>query len=141
MPVIVESFRQALPAEVGAQLSRVYRDSPEFESGEAAVAALAAALAAGATLYTGFFNQRHIAAILAEGEGPHRQLRYLCVHPATRGRGVAERLMAEARRLQGEVGVEYLEADFDLSQEGVPEMLLALGFIPHGEAGIYRCRL
>ncbi len=33
-----------------------------------------------------------------------------------------------------------LEADFDLSQEGVPDMLLALGFIPHGQ-GNYRFRL
>ncbi len=141
MPVIVESFQASLPEVVSQQLARVYLDSPEFEGGEAAVAALAQALAEGATLYTGLFNARHIAAVLAQGQGPVRQLRYLCVHSATRGRGVAERLMYEARRLEGEQGAQYLEADFNLSQEGVPEMLLALGFIPHGQTGLYRARL
>lgn len=140
MPVVVESVRQQMPEALEAQLLRIYADSPDFESPEAAMATLKGALSEGAVLYTGIFNQRYIAAVLASGTGETRQLRYLCVHPATRGRGVAERLMNETRRLESEAGTAWLEADFNLAQEGIPDMLLALGFIPHGN-GRHRARL
>lgn len=141
MPVVVETASAPLDRELAGELLRIYSDSPDFTAPETAVAVLADALANGDTLYTGVFNQRHIAAVLVRGEGPTRYLRYLGVHPATRGRGVAERLVAEVRRLEAERGTEWLEAGFDLKQEGVPDMLLAMGFIPHGEAGNYRCRV
>lgn len=142
MPLLVESVRQTLPEALAAALARVYRDSPEFASSEAAMTVLAQGLGEdGSVLYSGVFNSKPIAAVLASGSGKCRQLRHLCVHPANRGRGVGARLMDEVRRLEGEQGVEYLEAVFDLSQAGVPEMLLAMGFIPHGEPPVYRCRL
>lgn len=140
MPVAVEVAASPLAATLADELRRVYVDYPAFASAEAAVAVLQEAVVAGDILYTGLFNKRHIAAVLVRGEGETRHMRYLSVHAATRGRGVAERLVAEVRRLEAERGTQWLEADFDLSQEGVPEMLLALGFIPHGE-GNYRCRL
>jgi len=142
MPLMVESFRFALPDELKTQLVKVYKDSPEFASGESALEVLAEALGGhDSVLYAGVFNDRHICSVLAQGDGPHRQLRYLCVHPANRGRGIARRLIDEVRRLEAEQGSSYLEAVFDLRQQGVPEMLLAMGFIPHGEPGAYRCRL
>jgi ribosomal protein S18 acetylase RimI-like enzyme len=140
MPVAVTVAVAPLDAALAGELRRVYADYPAFASAEVAVETLAAAVAAGDTLYTGVFNARHIAAVLVRGEGETRHMRYLSVHVATRGRGVAERLVAEVRRLEAARGVQWLEADFDLTQEGVPDMLLALGFIPHGE-GNYRCRL
>ncbi|MFN3587062.1 MAG: acetyl-CoA sensor PanZ family protein [Moraxellaceae bacterium] len=140
MPVAVAPVASPFTPALAADLARVYADSPEFSSAEAAVAVLADATAEGDVLYTGLFNGRHIAAVLVRGEGRVRAMRYLCVHAATRGRGVAERLVAEVRRLELARGTQWLEADFDLTQEGVPEMLLAMGFIPHGN-GNYRCLL
>jgi len=140
MPVAVEIAASPLTDALAAELLRVYVDYPAFTSAEAALAVLEEAVAAGDTLYTGVFNNRHIAAALVRGAGETRHMRYLSVHAATRGRGVAERLVAEVRRLEAERGTAWLEAEFDLTLEGVPEMLLAMGFIPHG-TGNYRCRL
>ncbi len=140
MPVAVAAVSAPLAADLLQDLQRVYADYPVFVSPEDALQALQQGLAAGGTLYTGLFNARHIDAVLVVGEGEVRGMRYLSVHLATRGRGVAERLVAEVRRLEAERGAQWLEADFDLSQDGIPEMLLALGFIPHGEDN-YRCRL
>lgn len=140
MPVAVATLTLPFPEAAQAELQRIYADSPEFPSPEAAMAALEQAMAAGEQLYVGVFNDRHIAAVLVGGAGDVRQMRFLCVHAATRGRGVAERLVAEVRRLEGERGATWLEAAFDLGQPGIADMLLALGFIPHGE-GHYRCRL
>lgn len=140
MPVVVETAPSALDPVLADQLARIYADSPEFTSAGAAVDVLRDAVAAGDALYMAVFNARHIGAVLVRGDGPTRHMRYLCVHEATRGRGVAERLVAEVRKREAGRGTYWLEADFDLSQEGVPEMLLAMGFIPHG-AGNYRCRI
>lgn len=140
MPVAVAAVSAPLAADLLQDLQRVYVDYPVFATPDDALAVLQQGVAAGGTLYTGLFNARHIAAVLVVGEDEVRGMRYLSVHQATRGRGVAERLVAEVRRLEAERGARWLEADFDLSQDGIPEMLLALGFIPHGE-GNYRCRL
>lgn len=138
MPLIVESFRLGLPGEVKEQLGRLYKGSPEFSSGDAAAVVIEEALqGSDSTLYTGVFNARHICAILAQGKAPRRQLRYLCVHPANRGRGIARRLFEEVRRLESAQGITDLEAAFDLDIEGVPEMLKALGFAP-GPNGHYQ---
>ncbi len=140
MPVAVEVVSPPLSLALEHDLARIYANYPGFASAEAAMEVLRDALAAGDTLYTGLFNAHHIAAVLVRGEGEVRHMRYLCVHGATRRRGVAERLVDEMRRLEMGRGTQWLEADFDLAQEGVPEVLLALGFIPHA-GGNYRCRL
>lgn len=140
MPVYVEPLSPPFSEESREGLRRVYTDTPEFPSPEEALVALEEAVREGSTLYVGIFNQRLVAGILLSGQGDTRQMRYLCVHPATRGRGVSERLVAEVRRLETERGTHWLEADFDLRQEGVSEMLLGMGFIPKG-AGHYRAML
>lgn len=138
MPVLVSVAATPLAPQIMADMEKVYVDSPEFASGTAAAQALADATQAGETLYLGVFNGHNISAVLVRGENENRHMRFLCVHHATRGRGVAERLVAEVRRLEKERGARWLEADFDLTQEGVSEMLLDLGFIPHGDNGHYR---
>jgi len=138
MPVLVTVAAPPLSPQIAADLGKVYADSPEFSSAAAGVRVLADALSDGDTLYLGVFNGHYIAAVLVRGETETRHMRYLCVHQATRGRGVAERLVEEVRRLELEHSTRWLEADFDLTQEGVPEMLLAMGFIPHGPQGNYR---
>lgn len=139
MPLIVDSFRGGLPADGRASLARVYAGSPEFSSGEAALLVLEEALEAGeGTLYAGLFNSKFICALLAQGAAPQRQLRYLCVHPANRHRGIARRLFDEVRRLEAARGTESLEAVFDLQIDGVPEMLVALGFTRGSDAETFR---
>ena len=140
MPVTVAVAPVPLDAALQSSLRRVYADYPGFASPEAAVAALAEAANAGDTLYTAVFNARVIAAALTHGAGDARHMRYLCVHAASRGRGVAERLVAEIHRLEAARGHRWLEADSDVNQEGVVDALLAVGFIPYGE-GHYRCPL
>jgi GNAT superfamily N-acetyltransferase len=144
MPVVVEVAATPLSPALETELGHIFTDYPAFTSADIALTVLRAAVAEGDTLYTAFFNNRYIAAVLVRGEGETRHMRYLCVHNATRGRGVAERLIAEMRRYELVRGTKWLEADFDLAQEGVPELLLALGFIPHGAgngAGSYRYSL
>jgi GNAT superfamily N-acetyltransferase len=138
MPVSVSVAVAPLTPSIMVDMEKVYADSPEFESGAEAAQALADATRDGEALYLGMFNGHNISAVVVRGEREVRHMRFLCVHHATRGRGVAERLIAEVRRLEQEAGTRWLEADFNLAQEGVPEMLLDLGFIPHGDAGHYR---
>ena len=115
MPVLVSVAAAPLSPQVMADMEKVYVDSPEFASGAAAAEVLADATSDGDTLYLGVFNGHNISAVLVRGDGDSRSMRYLCVHHATRGRGVAERLVAEVRRLEQERGTRWLEADFDLA--------------------------
>lgn len=138
MPVLVERHTTSLDAPLLAELGRLYSDTPDFANAASAQEVLAEAVADGDVLYAGLFNGKHIAAALIRGNGPTRHLHYLAVHPATRGRGVASRLVAEIRRQEGALGADWIEADFDTTQEGIPEMLLSMGFIPHGPDGHFR---
>jgi len=74
MPVAVTVAVAPLDAALAGELRRVYADYPAFASAEVAVETLAAAVAAGDTLYTGVFNARHIAAVLVRGEGETRHM-------------------------------------------------------------------
>lgn len=135
MPVAVAELPAPLADAPRQDLERIYADWPAGTAADCV-----AAVAAGATLYTGLFNARHIAAVLVCDSAAGRQLRLLAVHPATRGRGVAERLLAEVRRLESLRGTPWLLADDDVARAGSADLLLALGFIPHAEGG-FRCRL
>lgn len=140
MPLVVRTLTGPLNEAQRTDLAKIYVQTPDFPDAVSAVSALEAALEAGQRLHVGEFNGHLIAAVLVNGVDGDRVMRYLCVHPATRGRGVAERLVDEARRLEGESGGDYLIAGFNLAQDGIPEMLMSLGFIPHGE-GAYRAKL
>lgn len=133
MPVLVETLTVPFSQSAQDELQRVYTDSPAFDAPEEAITALSAAVANGDTLYVGVFNARFVAAVLVGNGSDARQMRFLNVHPATRGRGVAERLVAEVRRLETERGSTWLEAAFDLSQEGISDMLLSMGFVTRNE--------
>lgn len=138
MPVIVERHAGSLDSTLLEELGRLYSDTPDFANAASAREVLSDAVADGDVLYAALFNGKHIGAALIRGEGATRHMQYLAVHPATRGRGVASRLVAEIRRLEAETGADWVEADFDITQEGIPEMLLSMGFIPHGLDGHYR---
>lgn len=140
MPVEVFEFHHELPVDVASMLDKVYVDTPGTSGSVEVLQEVEKGLKNGGRYYAGQFNGKWIAGVLVSGLDGERVLRFLAVHPATRGRGVAERLVNEVRRLEAEQGEGYLVTGFDLTQPGVPEMLLALGFIPH-EEGAYRCQL
>lgn len=132
MPVVVNVVEDI--AAIRADLARVYQDFPGHDA-EGCLAAIEAALAAGgpqACFYSGFFNGRHIAGVLACGSTEARELSWLAVRSGTRGRGVGRRLLAEAIRLERNAGAGAItlrlpaEADAAITSRA----LAAAGFRP-----------
>ena len=109
MPVIVSAEQQLSP-ELSQHLAKLYDSSPEFSNGEAAIAKANEVLANQGLVYIGWFNNRPVASIMASGAANNRLLHNIVVHPANRGRGIADRLMAETCRLEREKGVTHFVA-------------------------------
>ena len=109
MPITVHAYTSLENNEVRSQLERLYDTSPEFSDGADAMEQLEQNLQQYTVLYTAEFNTRIIGAIWCTGQGETRLLEYVVVHPANRGRGVAERLVSEACRMEEEKGVKVFE--------------------------------
>ena len=109
MPITVHATTSIQKTEVREQLERLYDTSPEFSDGEDAIAQLEQNLAQYTLLYTAEFNTKIIGAIWVTGQGESRTLENIVVHPANRGRGVAERLVSEVCRMEEEKGVKTFE--------------------------------
>ena len=109
MPITVHAKTSLENNEVREQLERLYDTSPEFGDGNDAIEQLEQNLAQYTTLYTAEFNTKIIGAVWATGQGESRTLENIVVHPANRGRGVAERLISEVCRIEEEKGVTQFE--------------------------------
>ena len=109
MPITVHARTSLENAEVRSQLERLYDTSPEFGDGQDAVEQLEQHLAQYTTLYTAEFNTKIIGAIWCTGQGESKTLEYIVVHPANRGRGVAERLVSEVCRYEEAKEVKRFE--------------------------------
>ncbi len=109
MPITVHAHTSLENAEVRSQLERLYDNSPEFGDGQDAVEQLEQHLAQYTTLYTAEFNTKIIGAIWCTGQGESKTLEYIVVHPANRGRGVAERLVSEVCRYEEAKEVKRFE--------------------------------
>ncbi len=109
MPITVHAHTSLENAEVRSQLERLYDTSPEFGDGQDAVEQLEQHLALYTTLYTAEFNTKIIGAIWCTGQGESKTLEYIVVHPANRGRGVAERLVSEVCRYEEAKEVKRFE--------------------------------
>ena len=109
MPVIVSAEQQLSP-ELSQHLAKLYDSSPEFSNGEAAIIKANQVLANQGLVYIGWFNNRPVASIMASGAANNRLLHNIVVHPANRGRGIADRLMAETCRLEREKGAKHFVA-------------------------------
>ena len=109
MPITVHAITSLENPEVREQLERLYDTSPEFSDGQDAIEQLEQNLAQYTLLYTAEFNTKIIGAIWSTGQGESRTLENIVVHPANRGRGVAERLVSEACRMEEEKGVNHFE--------------------------------
>ena len=106
MPIQVEAVKSLSDAMVRNQVERLYATSPEFSDGQDAVNQLDSVLDEDTVLYTAIFNDKIIGAIWSVGTGNHRLLQNIVVHPANRGRGVADRLVSEVCRIEEEQGVQ-----------------------------------
>ena len=109
MPITVHAYTSLENEEMRSQLERLYDTSPEFGDGQDAVEQLEQNLAQYTTVYTAEFNTQIIGAIWCTGQGESKILEYIVVHPANRGRGVAERLVSEVCRMEEEKGVKFFE--------------------------------
>ncbi len=109
MPITVHAYTSLENAEVRSQLERLYDTSPEFGDGQDALQQLEQHLAQYTLVYTAEFNTKIIGAIWCSGQGERRRLEYIVVHPANRGRGVAERLVSEVCRMEEAKGVKVFE--------------------------------
>ena len=109
MPITVHAKTSLENEEVRNQLERLYDTSPEFGDGKDAVEQLDQTLAQYTLLYTAEFNTKIIGALWCTGQGESKVLENIVVHPANRGRGVAERLVEEVCRIEEEKGVKVFE--------------------------------
>ena len=109
MPITVHAYTSLEKEELRSQLERLYDTSPEFGDGHDAVEQLEQNLAQYTLLYTAEFNTKVIGAIWCSGQGENKTLEYIVVHPANRGRGVAERLVEEVCRMEEAKGVKVFE--------------------------------
>ncbi|MEB3766949.1 acetyl-CoA sensor PanZ family protein [Acinetobacter sp. MD2] len=109
MPISVQVYTSIDDEEQRNQLERLYNSSPEFISGTIAVEQLQQQLKQYSLLYTAEFNCRIIAAIWCIGTGDTRSLQHIVVHPANRGRGVAQRLISELCRMEKAKQVEHFQ--------------------------------
>ncbi|GEK42837.1 GNAT family N-acetyltransferase [Acinetobacter johnsonii] len=109
MPITVHAYTSLEKEELRSQLERLYDTSPEFGDGHDAVEQLEQNLAQYTLLYTAEFNTKVIGAIWCSGQGENKTLEYIVVHPANRGRGVAERLVEEVCRMEEVKGVKAFE--------------------------------
>ncbi len=109
MPITVHAKTSLDNEEVRDQLERLYDTSPEFGDGKDAIEQLEQNLAQYTLLYTAEFNTKIIGAVWCTGQGESKILENIVVHPANRGRGVAERLIEEVCRIEEEKGVKVFE--------------------------------
>ncbi len=111
MPLTLHALTQLDDARMREQLAHLYDTSPEFADGQDAVQQMDRALAAGDTLYVGLFNDKPIAAIWARlTNDPHtRLMQYIVVHPANRGRGIADMLVRDACDREAARGVAHFK--------------------------------
>ena len=102
MPVIVETVVQP-SAQDRSDLEKIYADAPAWLLAPYPDAAsLIDAGLAGGWLIAGRFNARLLGAAWLCQDADGWNLSHLCVRKITRGRGVGQRLIAEARQRAGE---------------------------------------
>ncbi len=111
MPITVHPKTSIENDDIHAQLNKLYDTSPEFNGGADALEQIEARLSKNESIiYVAEFNSKIIAAIwCTELNSQSKRLEYIVIHPANRGRGVADRLISEVCRLEEEKGVKNFE--------------------------------
>lgn len=109
MPLTIHAYSNVDDSALKEQLERLYETSPEFSDGIEAVEQLSAAMQVDTKIYTAEFNTKVIGAIWVSGQGNERLLQYIVVHPANRGRGIAERLVEQVCQDEEALGVDVFK--------------------------------
>ncbi|MFJ4197503.1 acetyl-CoA sensor PanZ family protein [Pseudomonas sp. NPDC089534] len=106
MPIIVQALNAA-DFQDQEDLQKIYRDAPPwlFAPYSGALQLIEGALADG-SLIAGRFNDRLLGAARLHPQGSVWYLSHLCVRKVTRRRGVAERLVNEARKMASQAGAQ-----------------------------------
>ncbi|AMZ73135.1 MULTISPECIES: aspartate 1-decarboxylase autocleavage activator PanM [Pseudomonas] len=106
MPIVVELITDA-SCQDQQDLQKIYRDAPAwlFEPFSDATQLIAQCLEEG-SLIAARFNDRLLGAARLQRHQNAWCLSHLCVRNVTRRRGVAERLVSEARRMAAPSGAE-----------------------------------
>lgn len=111
MPFTAVAFNKKLSDKaLNERIVKLYDVSPEFADGDSALGTFKAMLAKGDTLYLGIFNDNPIAAVTVRGTGTTKVLQYIVVHPANRGRGLAQKLVKDVCAQEKAAGVVAFEA-------------------------------
>ena len=106
MPIVVQAVHDIKDVLIRNQIERLYDISPEFINGMDAITQLEAALENNSRLYIASFNDKIIGAVWCERLTAQRsRLSYVVIHPANRGRSVAERLISELCRFEEADGI------------------------------------
>ncbi|AHL31674.1 acetyltransferase [Pseudomonas brassicacearum] len=106
MPIVVERLNAATGQDQ-QDLHKIYRDAPAWLFGSFGDAAqLIQGCLADDSLIAARFNDRLLGAARLQRHQNGWHLSQLCVRNITRRRGVAERLVSEARRIAEENGAE-----------------------------------
>lgn len=111
MPLTILAHQQIDRPELSEQIAHLYDTSPEFADGHDALQRLNQALAAGDTLYLAMFNEKPIGAIWARltDQPDTRLMQYIVVHPANRGRGIAEELVRQGCAAEEAKGAQHFK--------------------------------
>ncbi|MCP2075691.1 UNVERIFIED_ORG: ribosomal protein S18 acetylase RimI-like enzyme [Pseudomonas lini] len=106
MPIVVEHLNEATSQDQ-QDLHKIYRDAPTwlFEPFGGAAQLIQGCLE-DSSLIAARFNGRLLGAARLQRQQNVWHLSQMCVRNITRRRGVAERLVSEARRIAGENGAE-----------------------------------
>src|SRR5690606_11169184 len=89
-----------------SQRERRYDTRPEFSDGAYVMEQLEQNLAQYTSVYSAEFNSKIIGSIWFTEQVESRILENIVVHPANRGRGVAERLVCGVCRMEEQKGVK-----------------------------------
>lgn len=110
MPLVAVPHTKLDDDAINERIIKLYDLSPEFSDGKNALGFFKTALSKGDTLYLAMFNDNPIAAVCARGHGQTRLLQYIVVHPANRGRGIAQRVVKDVCQQEMANGVLNFEA-------------------------------
>ena len=110
MPLEAQAFHTLNDPELGTRIEALYESSPEFSSGAHALSFFKSALAKGDTLYLGMFNDKPVCAVAARGQGVEKTIQFIVVHPANRGRGLAQELIRQVCDTEQSYGVQRFVA-------------------------------
>lgn len=125
MPLEAQAFHTLQDPELNSRIEALYESSPEFASGSHALAFFKSALAKGETLYLGMFNDKPVCAVAARGQGAEKTVQFIVVHPANRGRGLAQELIKQTCELEKAKGV----TSFIAGCGAIHRILLRLGYL------------